>query len=77
MPGLTGTTQVAIGLTAGFALRSNGTVSSWGSELNGVLGNTCNFIGKVMRQNPAAGSVVSAGSAVAVTVGARPPTPCP
>ncbi len=42
-----------------------------------VVDNTCNNIGTVISQRPAAGTVVIGGSAVSVTVGLRPSHPCP
>jgi hypothetical protein len=53
--------------TAGFAL---GTVST-------APDYSCNDIGVIMSQNPAAGNPARLGSAVAVTVVVRPPQPCP
>ena len=70
VPSVIGKTTAAAGTT----LQAAGLVLG---GITDVTDNSCNFIGKVMRQNPAAGSVVIAGSAVAVTVGVRPPTPCP
>jgi beta-lactam-binding protein with PASTA domain len=39
----------------------------------------CNDIGRVLSQNPPAGATVYYGSAVAITIGQRPPAPhlCP
>jgi hypothetical protein len=37
---------------------------------------TCNNIGDVIRQTPAAGTVVAPGTSVNLTVGGMPPTPC-
>jgi hypothetical protein len=37
---------------------------------------SCNNIGTVMNQSPPAGSAVVLGSAVTVTIGARPRRPC-
>jgi beta-lactam-binding protein with PASTA domain len=39
----------------------------------------CNDIGRVLNQNPPAGATVYYGSAVAITIGQRPPPPhlCP
>jgi alpha-tubulin suppressor-like RCC1 family protein len=42
-----------------------------------AVDRSCNNIGTVMSQNPAAGTAVSFGSAVSVTIGQRPPSPCP
>jgi alpha-tubulin suppressor-like RCC1 family protein len=63
------------------------TVAAAGQHLqaaNLVLGtettavdNTCENIGRVMGQTPAAGTVLIGGSAVSVTVGVRPTHPCP
>jgi Trypsin/PASTA domain len=38
---------------------------------------SCNWIGQVVSQNPAHGTVVPPGSAVSLTIGQRPKTPCP
>jgi len=45
--------------------------------VNKVVDDTCNNLGKVISQNPAAGSTVGFGSAVSITVGAPPAHPCP
>jgi beta-lactam-binding protein with PASTA domain len=42
-----------------------------------VIDNTCNHIGTVMSQNPPAGTAVSPGSAVSITIGQSPAKPCP
>lgn len=42
-----------------------------------VVDNSCNDIGTVMSQNPVAGTRVSLGSPVSITIGTRPPRPCP
>jgi alpha-tubulin suppressor-like RCC1 family protein len=42
-----------------------------------AVDNMCNHLGTVMSQNPLAGSTVSFGSAVSITIGAPPPHPCP
>lgn len=42
-----------------------------------VTDNTCNFLNKVITQNPAAGTTARLGTAVAVSIGVRPKTPCP
>jgi len=42
-----------------------------------VVDNTCNDIGRVMSQSPAAGAVLVGGSAVSITIGQRPSHPCP
>jgi beta-lactam-binding protein with PASTA domain len=46
---------------------------AWGS----VVDNSCNNLGTVLSQNPAAGSHVSLGSAVSITIGVPPEHPCP
>jgi lysophospholipase L1-like esterase len=38
---------------------------------------SCNNIGRVLSQSPRGGSVVNGGSTVTITIGDRPPTPCP
>ena len=52
---------------AGLVLGSVGTVTD----------NSCNNIGLVLSQSPAAGTRVNQGSAVSITVGKRPTHPCP
>jgi serine/threonine-protein kinase len=42
-----------------------------------VVDNSCNNLGTVLSQNPAAGSHVSLGSAVSITIGVPPKNPCP
>lgn len=42
-----------------------------------VVDNTCNNIGRVISQNPPAGTAARIGSAVSVTIGVRPRNPCP
>ena len=42
-----------------------------------VTDKYCNHLGTVMSQNPAAGTAVSPGSAVSVTIGQAPPNGCP
>jgi beta-lactam-binding protein with PASTA domain len=70
VPGLSGDTTAQAGQALQAAGLALGTVTA-------VVDNSCNNIGTVMRQNPAAGSRVSLGSAVSITIGARPPNPCP
>jgi alpha-tubulin suppressor-like RCC1 family protein len=59
---------------AGNVLRAAGFVLGGVSD---VTDNTCNFIGKVITQTPAAGTSARLGSAVAVKIGVKPKTPCP
>jgi hypothetical protein len=59
---------------AGQALQAAGLVLG---TVRGVVDNSCSNIGTVMSQNPAAGSRVSLASPVSVTIGTRPPNPCP
>ena len=59
---LSGITQIA-----GLVL---GSVSS-------AVDNTCNNINRVLSQSPAAGTTQHVGSAVSITLGSRPKTPCP
>lgn len=40
------------------------------------IDRTCDFVGLVMKQTPAAGTTVAAGSVVNVKVGKFPPTGC-
>ena len=42
-----------------------------------VVDDTCNDIGAVISQTPSAGTLVATGTAVNVTIGQRPPHPCP
>jgi hypothetical protein len=42
-----------------------------------VTDKYCNHLGTVISQNPPAGTAVSPGSAVSVTIGQAPPTGCP
>ncbi len=70
VPDLTGDTTAQ----AGQALQAAGLVLGTVSK---VIDYSCNHIGTVMRQNPAAGTAVSPGSAVSVTIGQAPPNPCP
>jgi beta-lactam-binding protein with PASTA domain len=42
-----------------------------------AVDNLCNNIGTAMKQNPAAGSTVTGGTAVSVTIGLKPRLPCP
>jgi serine/threonine-protein kinase len=46
-------------------------------SVSSVVDNTCNNIGRVLSQNPAAGTTQHVGSAVSITLGTRPKTPCP
>jgi hypothetical protein len=72
VPDLTGdTTAVASSVLSGAGL-TLGTVGS-------ALDRTCDNIGRVMSQRPAAGSQVPPGTAVNVTLGQKPPPPfqCP
>jgi len=70
VPGLGGDTTPQ----AGQALQAAGLVLG---TVNTAADNSCNNIGTVMSQNPAAGTAVSFGSAVSITIGKRPPHPCP
>jgi alpha-tubulin suppressor-like RCC1 family protein len=42
-----------------------------------VVDNTCNNIGTVLSQSPAAGTTQPIGSAVSITIGVKPKNPCP
>jgi hypothetical protein len=70
VPDLTGDTTAQ----AGQALQGAGLVL--GPVIKAV-DNSCSNIGTVMRQKPLAGTTVSPGSAVSITIGTRPPHPCP
>jgi hypothetical protein len=70
VPSLSGDTTAQ----AGQALRAANLVLG---TVNTVVDNTCNNIGRVMSQSPAAGTTVYGGSAVSITIGSRPPHPCP
>jgi len=59
---------------AGQALQAAGLVLG---TVNTAADNSCNNIGTVMSQNPAAATAASFGSAVSITIGKRPPHPCP
>ena len=69
MPDLSGDTRAQ----AGQDLQAAGLVLG---TVNTAVDNSCNNIGTVMSQNPAAGTAVSFGSAVSITIGQRPPHPC-
>jgi hypothetical protein len=70
VPDLTGDTTAR----AGQALQAVGLVLG---TVRSVVDHSCSNIGTVMSQNPVAGSRVSLGSAVSITIGTRPPHPCP
>jgi hypothetical protein len=70
VPDLTGDTTAQ----AGQALQGVGLVLG---TVRSVVDHSCSNIGTVMSQNPVAGSRVSLGSAVSITIGTRPPHPCP
>jgi alpha-tubulin suppressor-like RCC1 family protein len=59
---------------AGQALQTAGLVLG---TVTKVVDKYCNHLGTVMSQNPAAGTAVSPGSAVSVTIGQAPPNGCP
>ncbi len=46
-------------------------------SVGSVVDNTCNNIGTVLSQTPAAGSTQPRGSAVSITIGVKPTRPCP
>jgi hypothetical protein len=76
-PTPTGTVPHVIGLLlsqATAAVQQAGL--SVGNVIYGVV-RTCESIGQVMAQNPTPGTQVPAGSAVSLTVGKKPTTPCP
>lgn len=70
VPNLAGATQAA----AGQQLQAVGLVLG---PVTKVIDNMCNHLGEVISQNPAAGSTVSFGTPVSVTIGAPPAHPCP
>ena len=69
VPSLTGDTTAQ----ASQALQAAGLVIG---TVNSAVDYSCNNIGTVMNQNPAAGSTVPVGSSVTITIGKRPPRPC-
>jgi alpha-tubulin suppressor-like RCC1 family protein len=72
VPGLAGDTQAQASQAIQAAGLVLGTVST-------VVDRSCNNIGTVMNQSPAAGTFVSYGTPVSITIGKRPPRPfvCP
>lgn len=70
VPSVRGLTVVA----AGGALQAAGFVLG---QVSTAPDYTCNHIGVIVGQSPAAGTSAILGSPVGVTVGVRPPTPCP
>jgi alpha-tubulin suppressor-like RCC1 family protein len=70
VPSLAGLTTTAAGQRLQAANLVLGTVHT-------VVDNTCNNIGTVISQSPAAGTVLIGGSAVSITIGQRPSHPCP
>jgi len=70
VPDLTGDTTTQ----AGQALQAAGLVLG---AVTKATDKYCNNLGTVMSQNPLAGTAVSPGSAVSVTIGQAPPTGCP
>jgi beta-lactam-binding protein with PASTA domain len=70
VPDLSGDTTAGAGqelTAAGFVL---GSVST-------VIDDSCDNIGTVVSQHPAAGTTLRIGSAVSVTIGQRPKHDCP
>ena len=59
------------------ASQSLGAVGLVLGTVGSVVDNSCNNLGTVLSQNPAAGSHVSLGSAVSITIGVPPKHPCP
>ena len=70
VPSLAGLTTTAAGQRLQAANLALGAVRT-------AVDNSCNNIGTVISQSPAAGAVVIGGTAVSVTVGVRPGHPCP
>lgn len=62
-PGAASSELSAVGLTIG--------------TQRSVVDNTCNNIGAVLSQTPSAGTQVAPGTAVDLSIGRQPPTPCP
>lgn len=62
--------------TAGAAQQLQATGLVLGT-VNKAVDNMCNNLGTVMNQNPIAGTTVSFGSAVSITIGTPPAHPCP
>ncbi|NKE61919.1 PASTA domain-containing protein [Lentzea sp. PSKA42] len=46
-------------------------------SIRGVPDRTCENIDRVLSSNPSAGTEVAVGTAVTLSIGERPPTPCP
>ncbi len=46
-------------------------------SIRGVVDRSCNLIGKVMSSTPSAGTEVAVGTGLVLSIGERPPTPCP
>jgi beta-lactam-binding protein with PASTA domain len=59
---------------ASSVLQANGFVLG---QVTDVPDDTCNYLGVIKSQTPTAGTWAKYGSAVSVTVGVRPPQPCP
>jgi len=70
VPGVVGDTTTA----ASAALQAAGFVLG---QVTNAPDYTCNYIGVIKSQTPTAGTWARYGSAVSVTVGTRPPQPCP
>ena len=47
------------------------------ASIRGVVDRSCEYIDKVMSSNPSAGTELAVGSGVTLSIGERPPTPCP
>jgi hypothetical protein len=60
--------------TASSVLQASGFVLG---QVSSAADYTCNYLGVIMSQSPTAGTWAKYGSPVSVTVGTRPPTPCP
>jgi beta-lactam-binding protein with PASTA domain len=70
VPNLRGDTTTRAGSALQAAHLTLGNVGS-------VVDNTCNNIGTVLSQSPAAGTTLPIGSAVSITIGVKPKNPCP
>jgi hypothetical protein len=70
VPSLTGDSQADASAELQAAGLVLGTVGS-------AVDTSCDNIGVVFRQSPDAGTTVRTGSAVSITIGTRPKTPCP
>jgi hypothetical protein len=74
LPGNTVPNVIGETTTAAYnAIHAAGFVVATGTAVD----RTCNDINRIMRQSPSGGTWAVYNSTVAVTIGSRPPTPCP